>query len=335
MLDAWIQQGEPGEVRHHRCSMTVHDSREQTVDQMCKRLILLRWTRTVTLVIAPLLLPGVITTSNTDGQSRQDDPHPSAATRGVGQQQSSAKPPATPPKNQSAPQTSQTDTGNHPAAQDSKPPQWGPVEWSAVSQAISAVLVAVFTGFLVWYSHRGWTVAKQASEASRVSADAAKQSAGIARDALVLTNRPYLDVKGFKLDDLSDKSEQPPMLQITCKIFNPSSTPANVAGVEVNSHVLLTPDMQMSNRLNLTQVTIAPGRAYAFPMTFKPLTPVQREHYALNALSVDLSLRVTFVDPLGTKIRQYFDRTCLCGPDGRLKVLLTSQRLSDWPPDEQ
>jgi hypothetical protein len=44
--------------------------------------------------------------------------------------------------------------------------------------------LVLLTIALLVYSHRGWTVAKEAADASKVSADAAKKSAEVAADSL-------------------------------------------------------------------------------------------------------------------------------------------------------
>lgn len=105
--------------------------------------------------------------------ARQDAPHSNATAQATGNQQDTPGEPSAALQNQPASTSTNGDANNHQSAQNQKLSRWGAVEWSAVAQAVSAVLVAVFTGFLVWYSHHGWTVAKKSAEASQMSAEAA------------------------------------------------------------------------------------------------------------------------------------------------------------------
>ena len=58
-------------------------------------------------------------------------------------------------------------------------------DWAAWVQALAAVASLLLTLWLILYSHRGWEAAAKAAVATRESAD-------IARDALVESRRPWL-----------------------------------------------------------------------------------------------------------------------------------------------
>lgn len=47
--------------------------------------------------------------------------------------------------------------------------------WSAIVQAACAAIVAVFTGVLLFYSHRGWQVARKAADAAARSTEIAER----------------------------------------------------------------------------------------------------------------------------------------------------------------
>lgn len=79
--------------------------------------------------------------------------------------------------------------------------------WSAAIQAAMAVIVAGFTGLLLWYSHRGWQVAKQ--------------TADIARDSLVIGERAYLTLDEFSV--YLTPGERP---TLKYEILNTGRTPA-------------------------------------------------------------------------------------------------------------
>jgi hypothetical protein len=81
------------------------------------------------------------------------------------------------PSNQ---QPAKPDTSNQDAEFSQKV-----VIWSAAVQAAMAVIVAAFTGVLLWYSHRGWQVAKQ--------------SADTAKDSLIIGERAYLTIEKFRV----------------------------------------------------------------------------------------------------------------------------------------
>jgi hypothetical protein len=237
-------------------------------------------------------------------------------------------------KNQQATENSQKNTS---------PNGW--LKWSTIITAIATLAIAGLGIFQGWAMHRQRLAmeeqAKYMSDGlveTRKAANAATESAKAARDALVLANRPYLDVKGFEIEDLNLRTEDLPMLKITCKVFNPSNTPANVSHVDAFGRIGFGFDMDslITNKVNHTQLLIAPRRGYWFPMTFKQLTPTQRDLYIDKQLIIDLRLRVTFTDPFGVEMFGQFDRTCVCGPLGYIKAhLQINSPFDPWPPEEK
>lgn len=180
-------------MRGHPLDNCGFGDRQQTIHQSSEGLIFLRRTGHVLSMIALLALAPVCLLA----QSRQNAPHSNTTTQAANGQQSAPGPPTGTLQTQPTTNAANPNPANNPSKQGSKLFRWGAVEWSAVAQAISAVLVTVFTGFLVWYSHRGWTIAKDAANASRIAADAAMETAKASRNATYLQLRARLGLQGI------------------------------------------------------------------------------------------------------------------------------------------
>lgn len=160
----------------------------------------------------------IVATTNVVAQSRQDQPHPNATEAAAEQQEQGPSSPAT-LQPQPQPQGADKKSDDEAQSERSQLSRFGAIEWSAIVQAVSALVVAIFTGFLVYYSHRGWRVAKVAS-------DAAKESAAIAREAMEIAERAYLRLDGLFFDSFG------PALfpTVVIKLTNVGRIPATVNG---------------------------------------------------------------------------------------------------------
>lgn len=107
--------------------------------------------------------------------SSQNPPNASASSPTAQKQQQAAAPVAPIPQDQAAATKAKADADAEADRQEARLTQ-KVTKWSAIAQAASAVLVTVFTGVLVYYSHRGWQVAKRAADAATDAAKAADRS---------------------------------------------------------------------------------------------------------------------------------------------------------------
>jgi hypothetical protein len=132
----------------------------------------------------------------TGGTQRQ--PAPTQQQRPVSAAQQSVttqQPPVAvaPPKNQAAATGPIKDADAEADKQEARLTQ-RITKWSTIAQAASAIFVTVFTGVLVYYSHRGWVAAKQSADAAKTAADAATEANRISRDIVVIDQRPWIAV---------------------------------------------------------------------------------------------------------------------------------------------
>lgn len=74
--------------------------------------------------------------------------------------------------------------------------EWGPLEWSAIAQATSTVLIVVFTGLLAYYNRSLMGATKTSAEAAKKSADAAERALLLIQDALILLDGAFCTPKG-------------------------------------------------------------------------------------------------------------------------------------------
>jgi hypothetical protein len=74
--------------------------------------------------------------------------------------------------------------------------------WTGRIEALSSVVVAAFTGALIWYSHRGWQVAKKSADAALQSAEAATKAAHTGEMALKLSERAYVSPLEWTIENL-------------------------------------------------------------------------------------------------------------------------------------
>jgi hypothetical protein len=126
--------------------------------------------------IAPILAPLLLLGACASAQSREDAPQPKPAQQTANSEQRATQPIAPslkqePTSQRDYPASDQKPTNNSPQSRT-----WNVTEWSAFIQAVSAAFVAVFTFFLVWYSHRGWQAAHASAETAVRAADHAERS---------------------------------------------------------------------------------------------------------------------------------------------------------------
>jgi hypothetical protein len=246
---------------------------------------LLRGPRYVASVILLLLI--VVATYAT-GESRQDRPASGRAAQATGRDQRPAEPQASTPQGQPTAIRPNTDEYTRPENGE-LPSRWGVAEWSAIAQAFSAVVVMFFTGFLVWYSHRGWTIAKESADASRLAADAAKESAEVAQRSLVLLNRPWLDTANWAVERRMGRLAQDSLggditpiegLTITFDVVNNSPTPARINWINTED------DITQTGSSSAVETVLTPNGQCPYSHELYPLTDEQISQYKNRGLVV-------------------------------------------------
>jgi hypothetical protein len=249
----------------------------------------------MTPMIAPMILAACL--SYAEAPLRENAPHPNTATQSGSAQQRPADQPATPLKNQPAPGAPNANANNVPPKENPQAARWGAVEWSAVAQAASAVIVTVFTGFLVWYSHRGWRVAKDAANAAKISADAA-------HDSLRLSAVTFLDLKGHRVIPNMGSKGDVDTLTAFYGIRNLSNNVARDISIRAEYGAGNTMTQEINKRYGL----LSPTKGFDFQMNVGGLTPEQQEQFRIDALYIRVRLTISWVDPLNNRESRVFDR---------------------------
>lgn len=152
--------------------------------------------------------------------------------------------------------------------------------WSTVAQGASAVLVMIFTGLLVYYSHQGWQVARR-------SAEAAERAASVAERALEIAERAYVDVTDWQVNSVN------PTAKLTCRIHNYGRTPARITvGVlrlrvagQIGSEAAEIPPRVFE----MGPSTVHPTNSISMPLNFGVLTHSEQNawHEARAHLLID------------------------------------------------
>jgi hypothetical protein len=137
-----------------------------------------------------MLIVALATPLPDHSESSQNPPQTTAPNAATANQQQTSQPIAPPTQDQVAAAKAKADAAAEADKQEARITQ-EVTKWSAIAQAASAVLVTVFTGVLVWYSHRGWQVATKAAEA-------ATKSTEVAERVLIISERAYVDIGDWR-----------------------------------------------------------------------------------------------------------------------------------------
>jgi hypothetical protein len=198
------------------------------------------------------------------------------------------------------------------------------VSWGVVAQSVAGVLVAIFTGVLVYYSHRGWQVAKEAADAAAHSADIASKSLALASAVSLsleeitqthtLVNGNYFGLNVcFVLANSSGNAAA--ISRIIATVKAPDNERDYELGREPNEYSLVYPMNEI----------FPPAKAHSFCVAVSPLKTEQIRMYERDRLNVSLRVSVTLTEPLGTQKTQVFGRRIFCSTQSkRVRTQLTS-----------
>jgi hypothetical protein len=146
-------------------------------------------------------------------------------------------------------------------------------------------------------------------KATKLAANAAKDSAKVAEESLVLLNRPWLDTDEWTADNMAEGLDDKPVIRIMFNVINLSPTPARIEQIEI-SHVILRGDQgrqiltgQTIRQIRDVKTMVTPGSYYPVYLVTETFPP-----YRAEGMYIQVSGCITYKDAFHKTRRKRFSR---------------------------
>lgn len=178
------------------------------------------------------------------------------------------------------------------ANQEDEKRSQGIILWSAIAQGGSAIVIAILTVVLLWYSHRGWKVAQQSADAATRSAKMAERALNVLECADVLVVKIAQPTRYPVPDGVTDV--------ITCAVTVKNHGRTRAENLMMVGRISLSGPEEAPVIVKAISVPMILGAGDSFELLFPPITgDVAKEIFAVPLRSLLITVFMTYHDIFG------------------------------------